>query len=1043
MKTKLFPLLLLLICGTLLCLHNTFAQRIASDNMVRLVYFVPRHRQPQPDIDVKLDALIKNVQKLFADEMERHGFDRKTFAFETDRRGNAVVHRVDGRFLDSHYHRETNHKVATEVSRRFDFSKNVYLMVVDISTEYIDGACGKGGDNWNLAGDWGGRAFIPASGNCLNESLGTELTAHELGHAFSVFHDFGNDAYIMSYGVNRRELSPCTAEWLDINRYFNARRTPPNNTGTTFRMLPPALSPPHTIRFRFEISDPDGLQHAQLLTPATSIYEAPGEPKLLDCKKLDGRSQTVEFVTTELTAQSKSVICRIVDGVGNYSWEFYPINMSALLPRPRTVSIPDVNLATAVRGVLGLRRFRNITQLDLLKLTGLSAENLEIKNLTGLEHAKNLKYLFLSHNQIKDIAILEELPNLAVLSLSFNQIRDFTPIAGLTRLVELDISENPAHDIKPVTELTQLQTLYLSGYRIQDLTPFAKFTNLLRFGLEHNQIQDITPLAELTQLKNLRLWDNQIQDITPLEKLIHLEWLDLSHNQISELTPLENLTQLQVLQLTSNQIDDITPLSKFENLTHLILLGNQITDITPLSTLTNLEVLVANNNQIKNIAPLARLKQLTTLWIENNQVSNFKPLTRLSNLVELKVAQNPIADRTPLQVLLKRNSSLKLDIDPTQLSPVVLLSGTESPPMYWTDTVTSGFYRLVGTKETVENSAQGIQNIIALAVDVDSGKLYWIEQINKRQGKIVRANLDGSNAQVVKRLLSMPRDIAIDTANEKIYTTNPNGKIQRVNFDGSNFRYNLITGLEAPKHIALDVAAGKFYWTETGDSIRRANLNGSDVETLVTGLGTLGGIAVAADKLYWTEQTGGSVGKIQCANLDGTRIETLASVRSVPLGIAVDIIARKFYWTNTAGKIKRASLNGKNIQGFVIGLGEPTDLALGTGTATPSTAAAPVLVLPENTALFPNYPNPFNPETWIPYQLSEPADVTLRIYAANGVLVRTLALGQLPAGVYQSQSRAAYWDGRNQLGEPVASGIYFYTLSTNDFTATRKMLIVK
>jgi hypothetical protein len=98
---------------------------------------------------------------------------------------------------------------------------------------------------------------------------------------------------------------------------------------------------------------------------------------------------------------------------------------------------------------------------------------------------------------------------------------------------------------------------------------------------------------------------------------------------------------------------------------------------------------------------------------------------------------------------------------------------------------------------------------------------------------------------------------------------------------------------------------------------------------------------------------------------------------------------------------------------------------------------------PRATRLLANYPNPFNPETWIPYQLSEPADVTLRIYTANGILVRTLALGQLPAGVYQSQSRAAYWDGRNQLGEPVASGIYFYTLSTNDFTATRKMLIVK
>ena len=102
------------------------------------------------------------------------------------------------------------------------------------------------------------------------------------------------------------------------------------------------------------------------------------------------------------------------------------------------------------------------------------------------------------------------------------------------------------------------------------------------------------------------------------------------------------------------------------------------------------------------------------------------------------------------------------------------------------------------------------------------------------------------------------------------------------------------------------------------------------------------------------------------------------------------------------------------------------------------TTAAPV-----ETALLPNYPNPFNPETWIPYQLSEPAEVTLDIYAIDGKLVRTLALGHQPVGFYQSRSRAAYWDGKNDVGEPVASGVYFYTLSAGEFTATRKMLIRK
>ena len=99
--------------------------------------------------------------------------------------------------------------------------------------------------------------------------------------------------------------------------------------------------------------------------------------------------------------------------------------------------------------------------------------------------------------------------------------------------------------------------------------------------------------------------------------------------------------------------------------------------------------------------------------------------------------------------------------------------------------------------------------------------------------------------------------------------------------------------------------------------------------------------------------------------------------------------------------------------------------------------------VPETTALLANYPNPFNPETWIPYQLAKAADVTVRIYAADGSVVRTLALGHQDAGEYKNRTQAAYWDGRNMFGETVASGVYFYTLTAGDFTATRKMLILK
>ena len=99
--------------------------------------------------------------------------------------------------------------------------------------------------------------------------------------------------------------------------------------------------------------------------------------------------------------------------------------------------------------------------------------------------------------------------------------------------------------------------------------------------------------------------------------------------------------------------------------------------------------------------------------------------------------------------------------------------------------------------------------------------------------------------------------------------------------------------------------------------------------------------------------------------------------------------------------------------------------------------------IPTETELLHNYPNPFNPETWIPYRLAEDAFVTLTIYDGSGRVVRTLNVGHRIAAVYENRSKAIYWNGRNGLGEQVASGVYFYHLSAGDYFATRKMVILK
>ena len=131
-------------------------------------------------------------------------------------------------------------------------------------------------------------------------------------------------------------------------------------------------------------------------------------------------------------------------------------------------------------------------------------------------------------------------------------------------------------------------------------------------------------------------------------------------------------------------------------------------------------------------------------------------------------------------------------------------------------------------------------------------------------------------------------------------------------------------------------------------------------------------------------------------------------------------------------------------------LQEQINLLIASGDGSPSARKTLIYLQqliatarPEKTQLLANFPNPFNPETWIPYELATNTDVRLTIYNAQGVVVRVLQLGQQSAGYYTDRDRAAYWDGRNAFGEQVASGLYFYQLETDDMSSMRKMVILK
>ena len=339
-----------------------------QEGLVRIIYFLPRGRSMQPDMWNKLNPLIKDVQRFYADQMEFNGFGRKTFTFETDENSETLIYRVDGQYTDWYYHTETQDKVYTEIASQFDVEKHAYLIVVDISSEFIEeeNTCGVGGGRWlengTLIRSGGGYALIPASGRCFDGETGTVVTAHELGHAFGLEHDFRDDAYIMSYGEAPNRLSKCAAGWLAANRFFNTDQTAFNEP-TTFQMLTPASYPPNAEDFtlQFEVSDIDGVHQVQLLVPTTAEDPASGI-KLHSCKNGHDQSSTVKFDAPTLTARRiNDIALQVIDVYGNITRRDYTLRAddSLLVQNPAdvngdgVVNIQDLVLVASSFGQTG------------------------------------------------------------------------------------------------------------------------------------------------------------------------------------------------------------------------------------------------------------------------------------------------------------------------------------------------------------------------------------------------------------------------------------------------------------------------------------------------------------------------------------------------------------------------------------------------------------------------------------------------------------------------------------------------------------------
>ena len=687
----------------------------------------------------------------------------------------------------------------------------------------------------------------------------------------------------------------------------------------------------------------------------------------------------------------------------------------------QTVHIPDPNLRAALESALGKEAGADITQADMASLEVLQASKCHylersgvpqwlpqsqrcqydafephIQDLTGLEFAVNLRELHLGENQISDISPLKELTNLIVLDLHRNfDIHDASPLSTLTNLTHLSLWRNLVSDVSPLSTLTNLTYLSLENNGVSDLSPLKNLTNLMGLDIEANQISDLSPLKNLTKLIFLDFDSNEVSDLSVLKDLTMLTQLDGSDNQISDLSPLSALTKMTQLDLDDNKISDISALKAMTKMVQLDLDGNQIVDIFALKAMTKLIRLNIDDNQISDISPFRDLIRLEKLDLDHNQISDISPLKELKNLTWLDIDDNQVSDVSALKAMTKL---ILLDLGDNQISDTSPLKNM----IFLTD---------LDLNDNEVSDVSSLQNMTDLIVlDLDGNQISDISALSALTN-LTELDLHDNEISDVSPLRNMTNLTVLDLSGNQILDFSPIAELigNLVEYDNSD--------QTMPPPNTADV-----------------NLDG------VVNILDLILVASYYDDPNFADAASGNV--YPDVNGDG-----VIDVRDL-VAIAAEINPDAAAPTLRAKSVETANLTAeKFVEWIALAKGlDSQEPYMRIGIAVLEQLLASITymdVVPKETALLANYPNPFNPETWIPYELAKPAAVSISIHSSAGHLIRVLDLGYLSAGVYRSKSRAAYWDGRNALGESVASGIYFYTFTADAFTATGRMLIRK
>ena len=732
-----------------------------------------------------------------------------------------------------------------------------------------------------------------------------------------------------------------------------------------------------------------------------------------------------------------------------------------------------------ISNLTGLEYATNLTELYLRYNNNIS----DISPVSGLT---KLTYLYLGRNNISDLSPMVSLTNLTELRLGQNNISDLSPLSGLTKLTKLYLSGNSISDLSPVSGLTKLTDLSLNDNNISDISVLSGLTKLTRLYLSGNSISNLSPVSGLTKLTLLDLNDNSISDLSPLAANTGLGSGDRVHVRNNSLSYISINTHIPTLQSkgVTVEFDNRTPTTSLKisgddqqaapgaSLARPLVVGVQdqrghafagvpvtFAVTAGSGTLSTTTTTTDANGRAESTLTLGSGAVTNTVNVSVEGVSETVTFTAIARIefdlpvpagislihVPLKVTAvdgvektiTSIADlydalggASKVNFLITHDSKTQewhsyfgtadtgTVVDRTLTDDMGIIAGTIAP----------GSVRLTGSPLGTDGSStitlnQGL-NLVGLPLR-DSritrvSDLFALEGVGGNVPVIILT--DGGDFKAVGRA-GDDGDIRVTGGQSFILTAQAAATVA-ISGDGW---YNISGTAAAPLVGNVDLHSTGIQVTDTTPVLA---LRGSIVDG-GTGVNKTG-FRVTVKNLSTPVVNREPTSRSAVATVTGAEgvgyqltIVDIETGRAAMIGDILEVAAQS---TNPFIGVHplRYTVTAKDVKRSLIKL-----------------PALATYEIPTETELLANYPNPFNPETWIPYRLAEDAFVTLTIYGLGGRVVRTLDVGHRTAAAYENRSKAIYWDGRNGLGERVASGVYFYHLSAGDYSATRRMVILK